>query len=189
MAWCRPLIIPQQQNVHFLMNRMHTTISGDSYHCTFCNVMSLLHFLIQFKASSFTPRTPYSYSYHCSLLDGPLSKDTSTIYGINYNSALNQLNNFHVVDQLPQDIMHILLEGVIPYELSLMLTSFITQKYFSSELLNDRIVCFPYSTQEAKNRPSPIRPQAFTSQNSSLNQSCKFCIILAYALMIEVIIF
>ena len=176
MAWCRPLIIPQQQNVHFLMNR---------YHCTFCNVMSLLHFLIQFKASSFTLRTPYSYSYHCSLLDGPLSKDTSTIYGINYNGALNQLNNFHVVDQLPQDIMHIL----IPYELSLMLTSFITQKYFSSELLNDRIVCFPYSTQEAKNRPSPIRPQAFTSQNSSLNQSCKFCIILACALMIEVIIF
>ena len=130
-------------------------------------------FLLQFKSSDFTPRTPESYNYHCALLDGPLTTSTSTIYGVTHNSPLNELSNFHVIDQLPQDIMHILLEGVVPYELSLMLSSFIGQNYFSHALLNDHIACYAYSTQEAKNRPSHIKPQAYTSQGVSLNQSCE----------------
>lgn len=108
------------------------------------------------------------------LLDGPLYKETSITYGINYNSPLNQLKGFHVVDQLPQDIMHVLFEGVIPYELSLMLTKFITdQKYFSLERLNDRIACYAYSTQEAKDIPSPVKAQTSTSGGITLAQSCK----------------
>lgn len=104
------------------------------------------------------------------LLEGSLGKETSIIYGINYNSPLNELINYHVVDQLPQDVMHILFEGVIPYEMSLMLTKFITDlKLFSTDMLNDRIACFTYSTQEAKNIPSPIKLQATGIQ---LNQSC-----------------
>lgn len=66
--------------------------------------------------------------------------------------------------------MHVLLEGVVPYELSLMLPSFIEEDYFSLQLLNDRITCFSYSTQEAKNKPSSIKPQA---HGVSLNQSCE----------------
>ena len=69
--------------------------------------------------------------------------------------------------------MHVLLEGVIPYELFLMLTNFISvQKYFSSGLLNDRISSFSYSTHEAKDKPSPIRPQIFTSVGGHLSQTC-----------------
>ncbi len=108
-----------------------------------------------------------SCNYHCSLLNGSLPKETSTIYGITHNSPLNELSNFHVVDQLPQEVMHILLEGVVPYELSLMLASFIDQKYLVVELFNDRITCFAYSTQEAKNIPSPIKPRLFTSHGVS----------------------
>ena len=127
---------------------------------------------MQFKASNFVPRTPESYNYHCSLLDGPLCKEDSVTYGINYSSPLNELDNFHVVDQLPQDIMHILLEGVVPYEMLLLLTSFVTcQKLFSVEFLNDRISCFTYSTNEAKDKPSPIKLQVFVSGGASLSQS------------------
>lgn len=85
-------------------------------------------------------RTPETYDYHCSLLDGPLCAEDSTTYGVNFSSTLNDLDNFHVVNQLPQDIMHILLEGVIPYELTLMLKCFVVdEKYFTCTLLNDRI--------------------------------------------------
>ena len=70
--------------------------------------------------------------------------------------------------------MHVLLEGVIPYETALMLTDFITvQKYFKLELLNDRITCFAYSTHEAKDKPSPIKPQLLTSKGTTLSQSCE----------------
>ena len=100
-----------------------------------------LYFLLaQFKARDFTLRTPESYDYHCSLLDVPLCNEDSVTYGVNYSSTLNHIDNFHVVTQLPQDIMHVLLEGVIPYELKLMLACFIMdEKYFTCVQLNERI--------------------------------------------------
>ena len=71
--------------------------------------------------------------------------------------------------------MHILLEGVIPYELSLMLIHFVVdKKYLTSAQINDRIESFAYSTLEAKDKPSPIKPQLFTSSGASLSQSCEF---------------
>ena len=75
----------------------------------------VLYPVFQFRSEDCTPRTPESYNYDCSLLDGPLYRENSITYGIKFCSPLNELNNFHVVDQLPQDIMHILLEGVLPY--------------------------------------------------------------------------
>lgn len=46
----------------------------------------------------------------------------STTYGINNQSVLNSIPNFHVANgQMPQDIMHILFEGVVPFEIKLML--------------------------------------------------------------------
>lgn len=127
----------------------------------------------------FTSRTPESYNYHCLLLDGPLQKEHSVTYGVNFPSPLNRLACFHVVEQLPQDIMHVLLEGVVPYELLLMLTVFVTdKKYLSLDTLNDRILCFSYSSQEAKDRPSPIKPVVFTpSKNTRLSQSCEFVLV------------
>ena len=74
--------------------------------------------------------------------------------------------------------MHVLLEGVIPYELALMLTDFISvQKYFKLDQLNDRIACFAYSTHEAKDKPSPIKPQLLTNAGTALSQSCELAII------------
>lgn len=71
--------------------------------------------------------------------------------------------------------MHVLLEGVIPYELLLMLKYFVTdKKYFGAALLNDRISCFAYSDLEAKDRPSPIRVQILNpSSSGTLSQSCE----------------
>lgn len=79
-------------------------------------------------------------------------------YGINFSSTLNNLSYFHVANnQLPQDVMHILLEGVLPYTMKLMLKSFIfTKKYFSIDFLNDRITCFTFSRSEARDKPCPL---------------------------------
>ena len=135
-----------------------------------CNIIIYL----QFTTKEFIPRTIHSYNYHCSLLDGPLWSEHSTTYGVNCSSVLNDLYGFHVVDQLPQDIMHCLLEGVVPHELTLLLTDYITiQKLFTCEQINDRIACFSYSTHEAKDKPSPIRIQSLASRGCKITQSCK----------------
>ena len=104
-------------------------------------------------------RDEQSYEYHCSLLDGDLSEGDSVTYGINYRSVLNTLYGFHVANgQLPQDVMHLLLEGVIPYELKLMPREFkAVKKYFAVEDLNNRIRSFNYSPEEAKDKPPILK--------------------------------
>lgn len=115
-----------------------------------------------------------TYNYHCSLLEGYLGVEDSITYGVNFLSPLHDIKGFHVINQLPQDIMHVLLEGVVPYEVSLMLTTFVTEnKYFSVDFLNDRIDAFAYTSQEVKDKPSRIRSQSLTSRSTSMSQSCK----------------
>ncbi len=76
-------------------------------------------------------------------------------------------------NQLPQDVMHVVLEGVIPYELRLMLNVFITDKrYFTLDLLNERIRCYPYTQEEIADKPSQIS-RAVLSSSHSLSQSGK----------------
>ena len=73
--------------------------------------------------------------------------------------------------QLPQDVMHILLEGVIPYTIRLMLRFFIVEKYyFTMYLLNERIAHFKFSLIKAQDKPRPLN-EKILQPHSSLNQS------------------
>lgn len=117
----------------------------------------LLSDCVQFKARDFTPRTAETYDYHCSLLDGLFGPEDSITYGINFSSPLNDINHFHVINQLPQDVMHLLLKGVVPYEFSLLLACFVLDdKFFTTNYLNGRIESFAYSTQEVKDKLSRL---------------------------------
>ena len=103
------------------------------------------YFVFQFTEENILLRTPENYDHHCDhhcdLVEGSYGKEDSITYGINYRSSLNTIKGFHVANsQLPQDIMHILLEGVLPLELKLLLSVLTcTKKLFSLTLLNDRI--------------------------------------------------
>lgn len=76
-------------------------------------------------------------------------------YGINYRSPLNEISGFHVAGgQMPQDIMHVLFEGVLHKEIQLLLKCFVgDEQYFSLDLLNMRIENFAYGRVEAKSKP------------------------------------
>lgn len=85
---------------------------------------------------------------------GPLREYDSTTYGISYRSPLNDIPGFHAANnQLPQDIMHVLFEGVVPLELKLMLQEFVKKKYFDGDFLNSRIENFTYGKKEQRNKP------------------------------------
>ena len=54
------------------------------------------------------------------LMDHTLKRD-STTYGVNSKSVLNDILHFHVANgQMPQDLMHVILEDVLPLEIKLM---------------------------------------------------------------------
>ena len=74
------------------------------------------------------------------------------------------MEHFHVCsNQLPQDIMHILLEGVLPYTIKAMLKSYVNdKKYINIYDINDRLSHFKYSRAESKNKPSQISSNSLT---------------------------
>ena len=107
-------------------------------------------------------------------MEGSLSSEFSVTYGVTGYSPLNEIDNFHVVKHFPQDVMHIILEGSMKYEVLLMLKEYITaKKYFTVDILNERIACFSYSSQDKRDKPSPINPNAITAEGS-LRQSGKY---------------
>ena len=68
---------------------------------------------------------------------------------------------------MPQDVMHVLFEGVLPLETRLMLSSFLESGYVSLDLLNKRVSHFTYGRAEARNSlykrlPSLEQDQVFT---------------------------
>ena len=145
----------------------------------------MLCFFLKFLESKFIQRSPELYDYHCSLLSGPLADFDSVTYGVNYRRPLNDLAYFHVANhQLPQDIMHILLEGAVPYTLRLVLHHFISEEsYFNLNLLNERITYFKYSYAESRDKPRPLsekvlQPQSTLCQSGTLNNNKILCMVL-----------
>lgn len=48
----------------------------------------------------------------------------------------SNIPNFSVVRNIPHDIMHDVLEGVIPYEMKLLLEYLVDKKYIATDTLN-----------------------------------------------------
>lgn len=83
-----------------------------------------------------------------------LEKNCFSSTGIKFDSVLNELPYFHVVNNVSFDIMHDLLGGVVPDFLRNMLTSFITDKFISLNQLNHRIESFNYGPHYSKTKPT-----------------------------------
>lgn len=115
------------------------------------------------------------------MLRGPLAAEDSVTYGVNGPSCLNQIKHFHVANlQLPQDVMHVLLEGVLPLETRLMLHCFIYEdNYFTLEHLNQRVKEFTYSRIEARSKPpKDFEKSHFMGSKSRLHLSGKHIILI-----------
>ena len=62
---------------------------------------------------------------------------------------------------MPQDIMHTILEGVLQYEVRLVLLHYITQKNFTLAELNTIIVNHNYGYTEVSDKPGPLKETVF----------------------------
>ena len=84
------------------------------------------------------------HRYHLQHLTDSAS---SVEFGINRPSELDNIPNFSVAENLPHDIMHDLLEGIVPYELKLLLIKLVNAKYFTIATFND---CLILGTQNVR---------------------------------------
>ena len=76
---------------------------------------------------------------------------------------------FHVVDGLPPDVLHDILEGLLQYEVKLLLGHLINEEHlFTLKQLNQQLESFDYGYHMSKDKPSPISDARLHSQGSNL---------------------
>jgi len=98
-------------------------------------------------------RSKESYDRQCALVTATPS-DART-YGIRYTSPFIS-GAFHVVNGLPPDIMHDLLEGVVPLEMALVLKHLISSNYIDLTTFNRVITTWRYGPLDKQNKPVQI---------------------------------
>ena len=78
-------------------------------------------------------------------------------------SVLSQtLQYFHAITGFRPNVLHDLLEVIVPVDLALCISEMIRLKYFTLEYLNQKMVSFPYQYADKINRPHPI-PKTFAT--------------------------
>jgi len=118
-------------------------------------------------------RNKADHKTQCEEIKNDPTHEKSKEYGINRDSILNELKYFHVCDgSLIPDIMHDVLEGVLQYEVKLMLYQMINVNYhFTLEVLNSRLENMELSSSECKKRPTSLEQNNLNSDGSSLKQN------------------
>ena len=113
------------------------------------------------KPSELNLRSDDKHRQECNLLDGPLCEHYSKTYGINRRCILLDILYFNMFKGgLPCDIMHDVMEGVAPLEMSLVLRHcVVTEKYVSLDDYNYRLTHFDYEYTEIS-KPPPINSRS-----------------------------
>ena len=114
-----------------------------------------------FMEEDFQLRNKDNHIQHLLKMEGAASENLrefySKHYGINVRTHLLEAPFFDPCNQLIQDVMHVFLEGVLAYEIKLLLNYFINDiKSFGLTDLNKRIQQFHYGYSNSKNKPSFI---------------------------------
>lgn len=116
---------------------------------------------MQFVEEEFQIRNKDLHKQHCDYLDHPGMSESekdhySKVYGVNRTSILCEVPHFNVTEQLPQDLMHVLLEGVFHIHVNELLKYLVdTLSFMTLAEINHRIMSHPYAYFEEK--PAPLR--------------------------------
>ena len=118
-----------------------------------------------FLEEDFILRTKETYTAQCDAIEqaptATVQKDLQTTYGITRRSVLCQLPTFDVTKQLPQDIMHTILEGVVQYEVRLVLQHYIQSGVTTLSQINGAINSHEYGYSEVSDKPGPLKDTVF----------------------------
>ena len=121
-----------------------------------------------FSEDQFTLRTPEDHEDQCLALCNDSHPGASVEFGVNRASILQNVPGFSVASGMPHDVMHDLFEGVVHYELKLLMQHCVSEKFLGVELLNRRIQGFDFGSDE---KPSPIDPRSLDSLDKKFRQS------------------
>lgn len=131
--------------------------------CRFCTADRLEFQHKEVGAGGFSLRTEEIHKNHLKTLE---ENSLNNYHGVKSKCALSEkLTTFNVTSGFPPDIVHDLFEGIVPLEISLCQTVFISKKYFTLDALNKAIEDFPYKWTDKINRPHSI-PLTYASRKT-----------------------
>ncbi|XP_037553160.1 uncharacterized protein LOC119429642, partial [Nematolebias whitei] len=135
-------------------------------HCE-CNFENMQK---QFNEDMFVKRTMANHNKQCNDIEKAttdfLRESLKTTYGVNRRSKLTECPYFDIINQTPQDIMHVILEGVAPYEIKCVLKHLVLSGHMDLDTFNSAIVSFPYSPLDARDKPCPISFNTLSSNDN-----------------------
>ena len=130
--------------------------------CTFVTMQE------NFRDNCFTQRNIDQYHMQCQDIETApteqMRKDLESTYGIEERSLLSKLPHFDITQQLPQDLMHILLEGSVQYEVRYILNHFIESGFITLTELNNKFAQLKLGYRDEANRPLPLKETIFKGQ-------------------------
>ena len=151
------------------------SFSGDKSHvCRFCLGTNEEFQKYEVREGYFIERTKDTHDLHVQKAAEENAKrqqhkEKAVVYnhlGVKGDCALHKaLQYLHPITAFAPCVLHDLLEGCIPVELSLCLKEMIKLKYFTLEFLNEKIASFPYLGTDKVDRPQPI-PKTFMTKGT-----------------------
>ena len=108
-----------------------------------------------FTEEGFDLRDEETHSYHLQQLQDNLAlyQHFSKEYGVVRKTVLLDAPYFNVTRQLPQDLMHVILEGAMSRSLYFVLRWYLDHSVFTLDEVNHFIQNFPYGYTELKDKP------------------------------------
>ena len=109
-----------------------------------------------FYSEAYEKRHDTRHLKHVREIQSDSSGHYSKTYGINQTSVLLDVKFFSMFENgLPHDLMHDLLEGLVPSEVKHLLLYYVSTHTFTLQEFNERLLGFDFGYSE-KNRPLPI---------------------------------
>ncbi|XP_034057976.1 uncharacterized protein LOC117536966 isoform X2 [Gymnodraco acuticeps] len=130
---------------------------------------------INFDEQCFTKRTVEKHIRQCIEIERAstefLKSALKTTYGINRKSKLVEFPAIDLIQQTPQDIMHIILEGIAPMEIKCVLKYLILSGQMELDIFNSAMQSFPFSSIDVRDKPCPVSVNTLSSNDNKLKQS------------------
>ncbi|XP_076061632.1 uncharacterized protein LOC143037380 [Oratosquilla oratoria] len=102
-----------------------------------------------------TRRSVESYTRDIKYIDE--HANLASHHGIKFDSVFNQLTHFHVANPgLPPCLWHDLFEGVVSYDMPLVIHNLVNKKWFSYDKLNSKIFNLVLSGTDSLDRPGGV---------------------------------
>lgn len=144
--------------------------------CTFDDMQT------KFKESNFKLRSLERYDQQTTEINmaqtAGMRDRLSMAYGINQRSGARDFPYFNITNMVPEDIMHVLFEGVVIYKTRIVLRSLFANGVFSLKQLNRVLEDFPYGYKHRECRQNIMPQKIFEDDTMTLKQSSSIMIVL-----------